>query len=62
MTIYEEHGYTSRKDYLQSLAADYCVPASVVFTLASVLGLSEDFDGLVTEIQDAADSSDFDEE
>lgn len=52
--IYQENGYETRKDYLQSLADEYGVELSVVSAIASVLGPSEDFDGLVTSVQDAA--------
>lgn len=55
MSIYQEHGYESRKDYLKCLAEDYGVPEETVFALASVLGSTEDFDGLVSAVEDAAD-------
>ena len=51
--IYQENGYNSRKEYLQGLAGDYCVPESVVFGLAYMLGKSEDFDGLICALEDA---------
>ena len=50
---YEAHGYNSRTDYLLSLADEYDVPLGVVLALADVLGPSEDFDGLVTSLEDA---------
>lgn len=53
LNIYQEHGYNSRKDYLQCLAEDYNVPLEVVYSLASMLGPSEDFDGLITALEDA---------
>ena len=52
MTIYEENGYANRKEYLTDLADIYGVAVDTVFMMASVLGSSEDFDGLVTHIQD----------
>jgi len=57
MTGYKVHGYISRRDYLESLCAEY--PRSHVFALASLLGESEDFDGLVTGLEDAAEEYDF---
>lgn len=42
----------SRKEYLKGLAEEYGVPLSVVYTAASVLGPSEDHDGLITAIED----------
>lgn len=52
MSIYEENGYKDRRDYLMSVAEEFGVPASVVFNLASVLGKDEDFDALITTIDD----------
>lgn len=56
MTIYQEEGFANRREYLESLAEDYGVPVKVVFSLASVLGPDEDFDALVTEIEDYSDN------
>ena len=53
-SIYVEQGYKNRKDYLETIADNYCVPVGDVFTLASILGSDEDFDGLVTRIEDYA--------
>lgn len=55
MTIYQEQGYTNRKEYLEGLAEDFGLPADTVFMLASLLGESEDFDGLVCACEDAAE-------
>ena len=41
-----------RKTYLAELAEEYGVPKIVVFELASILGPNEDYDGLVTELED----------
>ena len=54
MSIYTENGYTSRRDYLESLAEDFGLPTETVFTMASLLGSSEDFDGLVSMLDDEA--------
>ena len=51
-TIYIEEGYENRTDYLRSLADEYGVDEEIVFTLAGLLGPSEDFDGLVSYLQD----------
>lgn len=53
MNAYKEHGYKNRTEYLKDLAFEYSVPQSVVFALADVLGESEDFDGLITSLEDA---------
>ena len=50
--IYQEHGYENRKEYLNSLAEDFGVDEGMVYSLASVLGKIEDFDGLVTSLED----------
>jgi hypothetical protein len=52
MTIYEENGFTSRKEYLQSLAEDYDMDYEYVEMLATTLGATEDFDGLLTALED----------
>ena len=54
MSIYIDNGYTSRRDYLESLADDFGIDPSVVFMLAGLLGAEEDFDGLVIELEDYA--------
>lgn len=61
MSQYTEAGFENRKAYLVSVAEDFGLPQSVVFSLASVLGPNEDFDGLITECEDAADSCEFEE-
>ena len=54
MSIYTDNGFTSRRDYLESLADDFGIDPSVVFMLAGLLGAEEDFDALVTELEDYA--------
>lgn len=53
MNIYQENGYQNRRDYLESLCEDY--PRDAVYALASILGSSEDFDGLITSLEDEYD-------
>ena len=55
MSIYTDEGYTSRRDYLENLADDFGVDRDTVFALAAMLGSSEDFDGLVTAVEDIAE-------
>ena len=55
MTIYQEHGYRNRADYLASLADDFTLPLDSVMCLADLLGKSEDFDGLITSLEDYAE-------
>ena len=59
MNVYQENGYENRKEYLKSLAEDFAISPRIVFNLASLLGEEEDFDGLVTSLEDHA--SDFEE-
>ena len=49
-SIYEVNGYMNRKDYLSSLASDYSISKMEVFEIASLLGASEDFDGLINSL------------
>jgi len=51
---YTDNGYKSRADYLAELCDSY--PADVVHTLADLLGSSEDFDGLVTMLEDYSET------
>ena len=51
-TIYENNGYINRKDYLENLASNMGIDPYVVFSLADVLGSIEDFDGLVSSLED----------
>jgi hypothetical protein len=50
--IYVAKGYKNRRDYLEQLAGEYGVSAGMVFSLAEILGKSEDFDGLVISLED----------
>jgi hypothetical protein len=59
MSIYTDEGYTSRRDYLETLADDMGVDLDTVFTLAGILGSSEDFDGLITSLEDFAYQGEF---
>ena len=51
--VYQENGYKNRDDYLNSLSEDYGVPIDAVLVLAEVLGPDEDFDGLISNLEDA---------
>ena len=50
--IYQENGYADRDDYLTCLSEDYGVPIESVYSLAEMLGENEDFDGLVSALED----------
>ena len=52
---YKKAGYETREDYLNDLAVRYCVNPIIVSGLAGILGDEEDFDGLVSAIEDMRD-------
>lgn len=58
MSIYTDNGYANRKEYLNELREEF---GGLVNILISVLPASEDFDGLVTALEDALDSGEYDE-
>ena len=60
--VYQENGYADRADYLNSLSEDYGIPAEAVLALAEVLGPDEDFDGLISSLEDAMYGGWFDED
>lgn len=53
--IYVKNGYLTRGHYLECLAEDYNVDLDSVFELAMILGKNEDFDALVSHVQEMAD-------
>ena len=50
-SIYARKGYANRWHYLKSLSSEYGIPFPDVVTLADILGPNEDFDGLLTELE-----------
>jgi hypothetical protein len=50
LSVYQQNGFDSREDYLDSLKEEY--GEELVDALTSVLPASEDFDGLITELED----------
>jgi len=53
LQTYLAQGYRHRTHYLECLCDEY--DSEMVYTLAVLLGPSEDFDGLITALEDAAD-------
>jgi hypothetical protein len=49
---YAANGYKDRDDYLTTLADDMGIDTMAVHMIADMLGPSEDFDGLVSELED----------
>ena len=52
MNIYQEHGFETRRADLEDLADTMGVDFRTVEIMADLLGPSEDFDGLVTALED----------
>ena len=57
--VYQRNGFENRRAYLESLAQEYNREA--VYALSDVLGPNEDFDGLISELEDAAECGLFEE-
>jgi hypothetical protein len=60
MNIYTENGFDTRRAYLDSLVDQFGLERSTVYDLASILGPDEDFDGLVTSLEDYESFDDYD--
>lgn len=56
-STYQAHGFANRGEYLDSLRDTYGVDA--VNALSSIMPESEDFDGLVTDLEDYASGDGF---
>lgn len=50
--IYTKNGYEDRAAYLESVADQYGVDLDTVAMVADLLGPTEDFDGLISMIED----------
>ncbi len=57
---YIENGFANRRAYLENLAEEYDIHRRIVFAMAQLLGPSEDFDGLISALEDEADRLAFD--
>lgn len=56
MNDYTANGFADRRAYLESLSDEY--PRHIVYAIAGMLGQSEDFDGLVTALEDYTEEYD----
>jgi len=54
-SVYAANGYKDRGDYLDSLADDRGIDRMSVDIIADVLGENEDFDGLISALDDFDD-------
>ncbi|MEO7048970.1 MAG: hypothetical protein ABI091_26945 [Ferruginibacter sp.] len=50
--IYQQNGYKDRQEYLNSLSDQYGVDSYSLDCIADMLGENEDFDGLVSSLED----------
>jgi hypothetical protein len=54
MDQYQRMGFKDRLTYLESLARDFDLPMMTVKRAAVLLGSDEDFDGLISHLEDIA--------
>jgi coenzyme F420-reducing hydrogenase delta subunit len=59
MSVYTDNSYKDRDDYLAALADEYGLEIEKVRVLAEMLGEDEDFDGLVSELDDLCDEMEY---
>jgi len=52
LNVYQDNGYKNRKEYLECMSEDYGVPLETVLVIADTFGSSEDFDGLISALED----------
>jgi len=50
--IYKDNGYSDRNDYFVDLSLRFNIDLSSVYALSEVMGKDEDFDGLVSSLDD----------
>ena len=50
--VYQENGYKNRTEYLWSLTEDHQVSKETVHLYSDLMGPSEDFDGLVSALEE----------
>ena len=50
--IYIDYGYKNRHDYFISLSERFDIDISGVYAIADIMGKNEDFDGLVSSLDD----------
>ncbi len=52
MNYYTNNGFKNRTDYLNNLSNEYEIDSLIVYAMADLLGENEDFDGLITSLED----------
>ena len=58
MNEYQSAGFADRRAYLDNLSEQMDIERRMVYQLAQMLGPNEDFDGLITTLEDYADMLD----
>ena len=53
--VYQAKGFANRDAYLRQLAEDYDLPLHRVVDVSNTLGQGEDFDGLISELDEMSD-------
>ena len=56
MKVYQEYGCNSREEYLEGVAESFGLPLDTVRSMAEILGPDEDFDGLITSLDDYSET------
>lgn len=56
--VYKEAGFEGRENYLNYLSDEYGVDIDIINALAELLGPSEDFDGLISSLDDFSNTND----
>ena len=56
MNVYLSQGYANRNDYLGQLARSLDLDVGTVKAIADLLGPNEDFDGLLTQLEEFAEN------
>ena len=51
MSIYQLKGFENRTEYLKTVALDLNIPQELVISMAEMLGSEEDFDGLISTLE-----------
>ena len=59
MDNYKKNGWENRDDYLRGQADNYGIDITEVKVVADMLGESEDFDGLISTLEDMEFENDF---
>lgn len=54
LDVYQRNGHANRTEYLRRLSGSFGLPMQQVQAAADLLGQDEDFDGLLSHLEEAA--------